>query len=161
VTSECPPGPRATRESLRRCVRHRGWNPQFHLRPCIRFAPDLELPSELPRSFAHADEAEVPGASALLERGCADSPAIVADSDVQSRFSVRHLYLDILGARVLKRIAECFASDEESLLAHDRVQDPGSPLGTRPKLGRVKSSKLLALRGKSLREIHNSAADRA
>src|ERR1700675_5012308 len=107
-------------------------NPQIYFRTRHGLAPNLKMSSELLRPFPHSDKAKVPGCPPSLQNGRADPSSIVTDSNVQGRFVIGHLSLDVLSARVPKRVAERLATDQESLFTHDRVQVPANSLDAHP-----------------------------
>src|SRR5882762_1267921 len=64
-------------------VRDSSRNNELHLRPSSQLAPDVELPAEACRAFAHSLKAPVPGAMSLDEDWSVDACSIIANAQRQ------------------------------------------------------------------------------
>src|SRR5262249_42618301 len=86
-------------------------NGQLNFSAGARFAPNIQLRSDLLRSFPHTGKAPVPGCAAFGQDCRSDAFAIIADAQTKFVNIVSNLSFDLLRLRMAEGISQDFAGN--------------------------------------------------
>src|SRR5882757_4854432 len=106
--------------SLRVC--NTGRNPQLNLRPCISFAPNIELAAKALAALAHPRKSPVAGALTMCEDLRLHTYSIVAHADSEICITKSDFGFDMPGLCMLVRVPDRFSYDPISLITNDGGQ---------------------------------------